>query len=240
MDSLDHIRVVLVEPEHPGNIGAAARAMANMGLRHLVLVAPNDFPSYEANARASGAPTIQHARVVDTLDEALTDCTLVIAASARVRTIAWPQKSATDAMGTLIQHTGPCALVFGRESTGLTNEELDRCHFQTRIPVDEAFTSMNLGSAVGVLLYEMRRQALAGEPAAPPAKIEEADELATASDMRHFYEHLGTILDRSDPGGRFSNRLRIMTRIFNRASVSSSEVRLLRGVLSSIDAKLKD
>ncbi|MFT5353613.1 MAG: tRNA (cytidine32/uridine32-2'-O)-methyltransferase [Polyangiales bacterium] len=238
MDTLDHIRVVLVEPEHPGNIGAAARAMANMGLRHLVLVSPNDFPSYEANARASGAPTLQHARVVETLDEALTDCTMVIAASARVRTIPWPQQSAGEAMGTLMNHPGQSALVFGRESTGLTNEELDRCQFQTRIPVDEAFSSMNLGCAVSVLLYELRRQALAVSPVMPSPG--EPEDLATSSDLRHFYDHLGTILDRSDPGGRFSNRLRVMTRIFNRASVTSLEIRLLRGVLSSIDAQLKD
>lgn len=236
MDTLDHIRVVLVEPEHPGNIGAAARAMANMGLRHLVLVAPVDFPSPVARARASGSGTLEHARVVETLDEAITDCTLVIAASARTRTIAWPRKTPELAMRDLAINKGPAAIVFGRESTGLTNDELDRCHLQTRIPVDEAFSSLNLGCAVGVLLYELRRQALAGSVPSDGPDVE--SDPCSAAEMRLFHDHLGTVLDKSDPEGRFSNRLRQMIRIFNRASLQASELRLLRGFLSSLEAKL--
>lgn len=235
MDTLDHIRVVLVEPEHPGNVGAAARAMANMGLRHLVLVAPTDFPSPVASARASGADTLEHARVVETLDEALTDCTLVVAASARVRTISWPMKAPELAMQQLLG-SGKAALVFGRESTGLTNEELDRCHLQTRIPVTEAFSSMNLGCAVSVLLYELRRQALAGVPQAANEAPE--DEPCSAADMRHFYDHLDSVLDKSDPSQRSEKRTRVLTRIFNRAALLAPELHMLRGVLSSIEDKL--
>ena len=241
--NLDHIRVVLVEPEHPGNIGAAARAMANMGLRDLVLVAPSKFPSPIASARAAGAEPLQHVRVVQTLDEAISDCTRVVAASARVRTVAWPQKSPELAMNDLVHHPGKAALVFGRESTGLTNAELDRCHLQTRIPVDEAFSSMNLGCAVSVLLYELRRQALADGPLAEVAEVAEVATdggLAPASDMRHFYDHLEALLDKTDPGKRPPNQMRVLVRIFNRAALRATELRLLRGVLTAIDIKFDE
>ena len=147
----------------------------------------------------------------------------------------------------LLDRKQATALLFGRESTGLTNAELDRCHYHTQIPVDPAFSSMNLGSAVSVLLYELRRQALASdEPkvdlgllASRSDLAEELDELSTAADMRHFYEHLQTVLDKAEPGHAGSaSRMRVLTRIFNRAPMLAAEVRLLRGVLRSIEAKL--
>lgn len=234
MESLNDILVVLVEPEHPGNIGAAARAMANMGLRHLVLVAPSEFPSSVASSRASGAPTLKNVSVAETLDEALQDCSLVVAASARTRAVSWPQRSPELAMQELLDARGKSALVFGRESTGLTNAELDRCHFQTRIPVDESFSSLNLGSAVSVLLYELRRQALRASTQVPSTKAE----LCTAAEMRGFHDHLARVVEKADAGGeRSSSRSRILTRVFNRAALQGSEVRLLRGILTSIEAK---
>ena len=234
MNALDPIRVVLVEPEHPGNIGAAARAMANMGLRQLVLVAPTEFPSAIATARASGAEPLEHVRVVTTLEEAVADCGVVVAASARVRSVAWPQKSPEVAMQELLASAGNSALVFGRESSGLTNAELDLCHVQTRIPVTEAFSSMNLGCAVSVLLYELRRQALVGASAGDAV----LEERASSSDMGHFYEHLALILDKSAPETRSANQTRMLRRIFNRAALRAPELRMLRGVLTFIEAKL--
>ena len=160
MKELDYIRVVLVQPTHPGNIGAAARAMANMGVAELVLVQPRDFPSPEATARAAGADHIlDNAVVVDDLDEAIADCALVIGASARSRTIQWPQLPPAKAMKKAAQTArhARAALLFGRESRGLTNRELERCHYLVRIPVDPAFPSLNIAAAVMVLLYELRR-----------------------------------------------------------------------------------
>lgn len=236
MNALDHIRVVLVEPEHPGNIGAAARAMANMGLGELVLVAPEDFPSAVARARASGAEPLEHARVVETLDEALVDCSVVVAASARVRAVAWPQRSPEDAMQALLLGEGRAALVFGRESSGLTNAELDRCQVQTRIPVSESFSSMNLGCAVSVLLYELRRQALS--VSARRSVLHSEEDLASAGDMDHFHEHLALVLDKSAPDRRSARQTRMLRRIFHRAVLRAPELRMLRGVLTSIEAKL--
>ena len=163
MKELDYIRVVLVQPTHPGNIGATARAMANMGVNNLALVQPRDFPAAEATARAAGADHIlDNAVVVDDLDQAIADCALVIGASARPRAIEWPQLSPARAMEkaahTATARHAHAALLFGRESRGLTNRELDRCHYLVRIPADPAFPSLNIASAAMVLLYELRKR----------------------------------------------------------------------------------
>lgn len=237
MKALDEIRVVLIEPEHPGNIGAAARAMANMGLSRLILVAPRDFPSEVATARASGAGALlEDARVVETLDEAIADCSLVVGSTARARTVESPLVRPEEAMrGMLSEREGAAALLFGRESSGLTNEETERCHLLTRIPVSEAFSSLNLGSAVSVMLYELRRQALEDSPV--EALSEEAP--STAAEMRHFYEHLARILEKSEFGGASTtNRLRVLTRVFNRARLMRPEVQLMRGLFGAIEAKM--
>lgn len=239
METLKNIRIVLVEPEHPGNIGAVARAMANMGLSRLVLVAPLDFPSPVAIARASGAASIlENATVVQTLDEALAECTMVVASTARARTVRWPAKSPEDAMRSLLRDEGrTSALVFGRESDGLTNAELDRCHVHARIPVAESFSSMNLGSAVSVMLYELRRQALA----AAPEEVEPHDEgeRVNGADMRHFLEHFRVVLKKVDPArAGLGKRHRVITRVFRRAPMLATEVHMLRGILSAIEAKI--
>ena len=149
---LNNIRVVLVNTSHPGNIGGAARAMKNMGLSRLYLVDPEDFPSGEANARASGANDVLDAAiVVDTLEEALTGCSLVLGTSARDRRIPWPlldpRECATTSLAQ-VEQGGEVALVFGREYAGLTNEELQRCHYHVHIPSDPAFGSLNLAAQV--------------------------------------------------------------------------------------------
>lgn len=239
MKALDKIRVVLMEPEHPGNIGATARSMANMGLSRLTLVAPLDFPSPVASARASGAESLlDGAVVVDTLDQAIADCSLVVGATARERSVQWPSMSPEDAMHRML--SGPhdaAALIFGRESSGLTNEELERCHFLTRIPVSEGFPSLNLGSAVTVMAYELRRQALAHEP----SEAASGEQPCSAEELRHFYAHLETLLDRTDFGGPPSpRRLRVFRRMFNRIEMLRPEVQLMRGLFGSIEAKLND
>lgn len=239
MTSTDSIRVVLVEPEHPGNIGAAARAMANMGLSRLSLVAPHDFPSQVATARASGAGAIlESAQVSATLDEAIADCSFAVASTARARTVAWPVEPPETAMRELLAHsaTEQVALIFGSESNGLTNDELDRCQLGTRIPVAESFSSMNLGSAVSVMLYELRRQAHRG---VDPARAPNAQAPCSAADARHLLDHASRVLRMADPKrAGFATRMRVITRVLNRASMLASEVHMFRGILSAVEEKM--
>lgn len=237
MKTLDYIRVVLIQPTHPGNIGATARAMANMGVSQLVLVDPVDFPSPVATARAAGADAIlENALVVDSLDTAVADCTLVIGTTARSRSIKWPEKSPSEAVETLNtgQHS-QIAYVFGRESSGLTNQELERCHFLIRIPVEESFSSLNLASAVTVILYEIRKQLLQSTEEMPV----KSDKLATAEEMRHFLEHLEQFVKKMEfSDGRSSKLQRKMARMFNRIHMYAQEVRMVRGLFKSVEDKL--
>ena len=157
------VRIVLVETSHPGNIGAAARAMKTMGLDELVLVAPRDFPSADATARASGADDVlAQARVVDSLDDAIADCGFVTGASARLRKLAWPVVDPRAGAEALHKHAGETkvAMVFGPEHSGLTNEDLGRCNQVVHIPANPAYRSLNVAMAVQVICYELRMAAL--------------------------------------------------------------------------------
>lgn len=240
---LQNIRVVLVNTSHPGNIGGAARAMKNMGLTRLMLVEPRDFPSDEASARASGADDVlSGAQVVNSLEEALVGCTLVVGTSARERSIPWPLLDPRECGTKAVEHAhsvGEVALVFGREHAGLTNEELQRCHFHVHIPSNPDFSSLNLAAAVQVLAYEARMAWLAaGHETAPARKVDavvdRADEPATMDEMERFYDHLEHtlveigFLDPAKPK-HLMPRLR---RLFGRSAVSHSEMSILRGILT--------
>jgi len=240
MSKLDYIRVVLIQPSHPGNIGATARAMGNMGISDLVLVNPAEFPSPIANARAAGADLIlENARVVDHLDEAIADCELVIGTTARSRSIQWPEVTPLVAAERVVtSQPRTTALLFGRESSGMTNEELERCQFLIRIPVDEAFSSLNLGSAATVILYEIRKQFLEVDNA-ESAVSGKSDRLATAEELRHFYEHLQQFIEKVEfSDGRSTKLQRKMARLFNRSEMNAQEVRMLRGLFTSVSDKL--
>ena len=153
------IRIVLVETSHPGNIGAAARAMKNMGLTELVLVRPRYFPHPDARARASGAhDVLERARVVERFADAVGDCVLVMGTSARSRAMPWPRLHAREAAAKALSlaAAGNVALVFGPENNGLCSRHLDRCQLLVSIPSDPAFSSLNLGMAVQVMAYELR------------------------------------------------------------------------------------
>ena len=173
---LSNIRIVLVHTSHPGNIGATARAMKNMRLEQLVLVQPAQFPSAEATARASGADDLlARARCCATLDEAVADCALVIGASARLRSVRWQEFDPRACAQEVLQASAhaPVALVFGREQSGLTNEELERCHALVHIPSNPEYASLNLAQAVQVLAYEVHMTHLsltAGGWQAPPRR----------------------------------------------------------------------
>jgi len=235
---LTNIRIVLVETSHPGNIGAAARAMKNMRLQRLDLVAPQRYPSEEATSRASGADDLlAQARIHATLDEALQGCRLVVGTSARERTVTWPVLAPHEAASRLIEESrqGEVALVFGREQSGLSNSELDRCQFLVHIPTNPEYSSLNLGAAVQVLSYELHLAWLGGRLATPEAERD----LATAEMMQGFHEHLARALDEvgfTDPD-QSEKLLRRLRRLFQRARPDKDEINILRGILSAMEGR---
>jgi len=239
MHSLDRIRIVLVAPSHGGNIGGSARAMKNMGLRQLALVKPQDFPGDEAIARAAGAEDVLvDARVCDTLEEAIADCQLVIGTSARDRRIPWPHLSPEEGARRLVaaSQTQQVALLFGRERTGLTNDELDRCQALVTIPTNPGFASLNLACAVQVLAYEIHCAGLVMSQL-PEAQSELLGEPAAAqADVDRFYQHLEQVLVETgflDPQNPRLLMRRLM-RLFNRVELTTNEVNILRGILTAV------
>lgn len=231
-----NISIVLVNPSHPGNIGAAARAMKTMGLSQLCLVNPDEFPSGTATALASGADDIlANARVCETLEEALADCQFVVGTSARVRGVSLPLVDPRHCAQTIVSEasTHRVALIFGREDKGLTNEQLQRCHLQVHIPTNEDFSSLNLGAAVQVMSYELRMTQLMNSDALQmPAP--KSHELATMDDMERYYDHLHQVL--MDIGFLdHSSHEKIMAklrRLYGRVRPDRVELSILRGVLS--------
>ncbi len=238
------VRIILVGTTHPGNVGAAARAMKNMGLHDLALVRPKFFPHEDATARASGAEDVLAAATVfDTLDLALSDCTYVAGASARSRTIGWPSMTPRECAGRLLAESaqGKSAVVFGPEKSGLTNDDLDRCHTLLTIPTVPTFSSLNLAMAVQVLSYELRIASLDADPAGPPAaQAEDAAPPATAAELEHFYAHLESVMTRSGFLDPENPRLlmRRLRRLYVRAMPDKNELNILRGILASMDRHL--
>lgn len=235
---LENIRIVLVNTSHPGNIGAAARAMKNMGLTKMVLVDPKDHPSYEAYSRASGADDILgDATVVSTLSEALKGCTWVMATSARERTVQWPMMEPRECAKKSVQESesGEVALVFGRERTGLTNEELEHCHALVCIPANPEYSSLNVAAAVQVLCYELRVASLGEMGEKQPVEKSDNDSPATADQVEGMYNHLSQMLE--DIGFFGSNNPEIVMRrlkgLFSRTHITKREVNILRGIFSA-------
>lgn len=241
LPALANVRIVLVHTSHPGNIGATARAMMNMGLGELVLVAPKRFPDPEATGRAaSAASLLETARVVEDLDQALSGCTLVVGTSARERRIPWPLLEARSCARRMVAEaaTSPVALLFGREDRGLTNEELMRCQLHVTIPTNPDYSSLNLAMAVQVLAYELRVAALGDDVADLMAGWDQP--MATAADVERFLAHLETTLIaigflRPDVPKQLMTRLR---RLFARTRLDSMEVSILRGILTAMDQSL--
>jgi len=235
MDPFD-IRIVLVAPSHPGNIGAAARAMKNMALGSLVLVRPKQFPHPEASARASGADDVlAGARVVDSLGEALADCGFIAATTARDRDQYFRVADVRDAAPTIVEHArrSPAAVVFGAERTGLTNEELETAHVLLRIPASDAYPSLNVAMAVQLIAYELYRARAAVGIASGPVTAP----LATAQEMQQLYAHFAQVLeeidfhDRTESGTHLMSRIR---RLLQRAELDHNEANILRGILTAV------
>jgi tRNA/rRNA methyltransferase len=236
--SLARVRVVLCRPSHPGNIGAAARAMKTMGLSRLYLVRPRAFPHADADARAAGAAELLAAAVVcDRLEDALVGTRLAAAMTARRRDLAPPARApraaAAELLGAAAQ--GEVALVFGSESSGLNNDELALCQIPVTIPANPDYTSLNLASAVQVLCYELRLAA-----AEPPPAAAADEEFATFEDVERFHAYVEQVVIESgflDPRhpGRLMARLR---RLFARARLEREEINILRGLLNSLTKKV--
>lgn len=231
-NSLDNVRIVLVHPTHPGNIGASARAMKTMGLSSLVLVNPKRFPDREAEALASGAlDVLAEARVCASLDEALSGTVLAAALSARQRELSHTAYHAKEAAGIVLEQARqhPVALVFGGEISGLSNEEIIKCQMLVHIPANPDYSSLNLAAAVQVMCYELR---LALENLAPQPSEFEA---ASFEEVEMFYRHLEEVMVSTgylnpDKPKRLMERLR---RLFARARLEKEEVNILRGILKA-------
>ncbi|MDZ4730318.1 MAG: RNA methyltransferase [Xanthomonadales bacterium] len=232
---LSRIRVVLINTTHPGNIGAAARAMKVMGLSQLHLVTPGRFPDAEATALASGADDLlQHAQVHDSLESAVENCGLVLGTSARLRSLAMPQFDARTAAQKALAEVPlhEVALLFGRERYGLTNEEMQRCNWLVHIDANPEYSSLNLAQAVQVLSYELRMAAISGDKQATDMPERKP---VDGLQMERFYQHLEqTLLDVQFLNPAQPKKLLMrLRRLFNRARPDQNEINILRGILTA-------
>jgi tRNA (cytidine32/uridine32-2'-O)-methyltransferase len=237
---LENIRIVLVNTSHTGNIGSAARAMKTMGLSQLFLVNPISAPDGKSIALAAGAgDVLANAKTVDSLAQAVADCGLVIGTSARSRTLSWPMLEPRGCGEKMINEVSkyPVALVFGRENNGLSNEELQQCHFHVCIPANPDYSSLNLAAAVQTLCYEVRMAYLNLTRSQYPENHPEDTEYPLAEDLEGFYSHLEQTLIKTNfiiakHPGMVMAKLR---RLYNRARPESQELNILRGILASVD-----
>jgi TrmH family RNA methyltransferase len=233
------IRIVLVDTTHPGNIGASARAMKNMGLESLVLVRPASHPDPEAVARASGAADVlARARVARSVDEAIGDCGLVLGTTARARSAHWRELDARAGAAEIAATAAakPVAVLFGGERNGLANEELERCEALIRIPVAAAYGSLNLSQAVQIVCYEVRMALAAPGTGVPPEPMP-----ATADERRALDAHLERVM-RASGFMRDGNAEQLgarVRRLIARARPDDGEVRILRGWLAAIESRLR-
>jgi TrmH family RNA methyltransferase len=231
----EKIKIVLVETSHPGNIGAAARAMKTMGLHRLSLVSPKEYPSAEATSRASGADDVlMSAEVHDSLDAAIADCQLVMGTSARLRTLKWPQLDPRQTAERVFDEagSGSIAIVFGRERTGLTNEELALCHYLVNVPTNPEYSSLNVASAVQILCYELMMRAQDGLPRASEELGEQPVEQIEMQRLYGHFEEALIELDFLDPDNP-KHLMRRIRRLFNRVRMTQNEVNILRGILTA-------
>ena len=231
---LANFKLILVETSHPGNIGAVARAMKNMGMDQLRLVNPKFFPHADATARASGADDVlRNARIYSSLQDAIADCQIVLGASARDRTISWPSLTARECAEHFVNTAHAettIALVLGRENSGLKNHELDLCHFLLRIPCNQDYSSLNLAAAAQVICYELFISS--NQPQAIKVGDLGEEALASSEQMERFYQHLLETM--ADIGflhpERSKSIMRRLRRLFNRSQLDTKEVDILRGI----------
>lgn len=247
-----NIRIVMVNTTHPGNIGSAARAMKTMGLSRLYLVDPKTFPSEEAVWLASGATDVlDKVTVVKTLQEAVADCGLVVGTSARLRRIPWPvfEPRRCGEVVTEESQRNQVAIVFGREAMGLSNDELQMCNFHVNIPGNPEYEVLNVASAIQLICYEIRMAHLALERSGetvqenqiPVDWVRWDEPAANHEEVDKFHDHLTEVLleleffDPDNPKQLLSR----LKRLFNRARMDKTELNILRGILSRVQAMLR-
>jgi len=239
------VRIVLIETSHPGNIGAVARAMKNMCLDKLYLVNPREYPSGVATARASGADDVlANAVVCKDLGEAVEDCQLVIGASARLRSVNWPEvnpRQCADLVSSA-PDSDTIAILFGREDSGLTNAEMDKCQYLVHIPTNEEYSSLNIAAAVQVICYELYLAA-AGMNEIESVIVNKMDDdqgvRASSKEMEGMFQHMEAALTeigflKPPSCQKLMRRLR---RLYNRASLDSTDINILRGVMSAAEGR---
>ena len=233
---LQNIRIVLVETSHSGNIGSAARAMKTMGLSNLYLVSPKSVDEQSITLAAGADDVVRNAHIVDTFEQAIEDCSLVIGTSARLRhlqsTLIEPRECAEKAS----THQGQVAIVFGRERVGLTNEELLKCHYHLNIPANPEYSSLNLAMAVQLVSYEMRMAFLAKERTESTLSTIE-NIYPTAQEMEYFFAHTEQVYQSL---GFIQNQgvIQKLRRLYNRSSLEKNELNILRGMLSAVEKRL--
>lgn len=238
---LDQLRIVLVHPSHPGNIGASARAMKTMGLKTLFLVKPKSFPDTKAMVMASGADDIlSQAVVVNTFEEAINNCHFVIGTTARDRTLKWPTVTPKEAASAVMDMSSnqKIAILFGCEQWGLTNEQLSSCHLRISIPTRKDFSSLNLAAAVQIISYELYVAYLSKEQSSTIDKSLEP--LAETRQVQSFYQRLEYLLKAIDFSNIHRSKLLIrrIKRLFNRVQLEAIEVNILQGILTALYKRL--
>ena len=229
------VRIVLIDPSHPGNIGSVARAMKNMALSDLVLVRPRSFPHAESTALAAGADDIlAGARVVESVDEAVADCSFIAGTTSRPRSYYWEFTTPRDVAGRIVglAPENRAALLFGSERYGLATEDLNLCNVLVRIPANPEYCSLNLAMSVQLAGYEIF---MAREQPQSHTQLEMA--LAPSGDVEHFYAHLNEVLNEIDFEDRTGHLMERLRRLFNRAQLDRNELNILRGILSAVQGR---
>ena len=229
------VRIVLIDPSHPGNIGSVARAMNNMALSDLVLVRPRAFPHAESTALAAGADDIlAGARVVESVEEAVADCSFIAGTTSRPRSYYWEFTTPRDVAGRIVALApeNRAALLFGSERYGLATEDLNLCNVLVRIPANPEYCSLNLAMSVQLAGYEIF---MAREQPQSHTQLEMA--LAPSGDVEHFYAHLNEVLNEIDFEDRTGHLMERLRRLFNRAQLDRNELNILRGLLSAVQGR---
>ncbi|MBL4606241.1 MAG: RNA methyltransferase [Pseudomonadales bacterium] len=257
----ENIRVVMIHTSHPGNIGAAARAIKTMGFSRLVLVSPQDYPNAKATWRAAGATDVlDQTQVVETLADAVAGCSLVVGASARQRRIPWPVLDSRQGGEAIAKQarTDEVAVIFGREDRGLTNEELQQCHYHIEIPANDSYGVLNVASAIQIICYDIRmaltligKETLTEDNEAeegntkpdfsmPIEPVRWDERLATSGEMEHFFKHMETTLTQLDFHEPANPRQLItrLRRLFMRSRLDRLEINILRGAMTAVQKKM--
>lgn len=233
----EHIRIVLIETSHSGNIGSAARAMKTMGLSQLCLVSPKSVDEQSIALAAGADDIVKNARIVSTFDEAVADCSLVIGTSARLRHLQSTLIEPRECAEKVAQHQGNIAIVFGRERVGLHNDELLKCHYHLTIPANPDYSSLNLAMAVQLVSYELRMAHLAKNTDEQNVPKEMEHHGATAQEMEYFFKHTEQLYQSL---GFIQNQgvMQKLRRLYNRANVEKNELNILRGMLSAVEKRV--